>query len=108
VCLKHWFKDDLRCRHGYPVAHRGETEWSEFAGLTGFGNVDSSESGRTVGSGLQVFGEFLEKGCHPGRLDVFDGHPIHAGRPLVCTNIVPGPRQDVASGDFVVEGMETT
>lgn len=45
---------------------------------------------------------------HPGRLNVVDGHIVDAGHAAVGTNLDPRPRQHVAAGDLVIQGVEPT
>jgi hypothetical protein len=68
--------------------------------------VDPPQRRRPVGPSLERCGKIVEEGRHPGRLDVLDGDPIGAGRPSVCSHLVPGPFEDVAAGDLVEQGME--
>jgi len=108
VSLEHRFKDQLRRRHRHPVAHAWDRQWPGAARLSWLGDEDPPQRRRPVGPGPESCGELLKEGFHPGRLHRVDGHPINARRPSVGTNLVPGPEQDVAAGDLVVEGMETT
>jgi len=108
VSLEHWFKDQLRRRHRYPVAHTRDRQRPGAARLSWLGDIDSPQRLRPVGPDPKLRGELLKEGRHPGRLDGVDGHPINARRPSVSTDLVPGPLEDVAAGDLVVEGMETT
>ena len=108
VGLEHRFKDQLRRRHRYPIAHAWDRQRPGTARLSWLGDIDSPQRLRPVGPSPKLRGELLKEGCHPGRLYGVDGDPIHARRPSVSTDLVPGPPQDVAAGDLVVEGMETT
>jgi DNA invertase Pin-like site-specific DNA recombinase len=106
VGLEHRLEDQLRCRHRYPVAHGRDAERPGLARLARLGNVDPPQRRRPVGPGPKRCREVLEEGCHPGRLDLLDGHAIDAGCPSVGTNVVPGPFEDIAAGDLVEQGME--
>jgi hypothetical protein len=108
VGLQDRFKDQLGCCHRYPVAHGRDAERPGLARLARLGDVHPSQRRRPVGPGPQVRGELLQEGRHPGRLNGLDGYPINAWRPSVGTDVPPCPPQDVAAGDLVVEGMETT
>jgi hypothetical protein len=68
--------------------------------------VDPPQRRRPVPTGPKRCREVTEEGCHPGRLDVGDGHAIGARRPSVGSHLVPGPFEDVAAGDLVEQGME--
>ena len=106
VGLEDRLEDQLGRRHRYPVAHGRDAKRPGLARLARLGDMDSPQRRRPVGPGPERCREVAEEGCHPGRLDVGDGDPIHAGRPSVCSYLVPGPEQDVAAGDLVEQGME--
>jgi hypothetical protein len=108
VGLEDRFKDQLRRRHRYPVAHAWDRQRPGTARLSWLGDEDSPQRLRPVGPSPKLRGELLKEGRHPGRLHGVDGHPINARRPSVSTDLVPGPLEDVAAGDLVEQGMEAT
>jgi hypothetical protein len=108
VGLEHRFKDQLRRRHRHPVPHARNPKRPGAARLAWLGDEDPPQRPWPVGPGLQLCGELLEEGRHPGRLHRIDGDPIGTRRPSVSTDLVPGPEQDVAAGDLVEQGMKTT
>jgi hypothetical protein len=83
VGLEDRLQDQLRRCHGHPVTHRRNAERPGLARLTRLGDVDPAQRRRPVGPGPKRCREVLEERCHPGRLDLGDGDPIHAGRPSV-------------------------
>ncbi len=106
VGLEDRLQDQLRRGHDHPVAHARDPKRPGTTRLPRFGDMDPPQRRRPVGPGPKRCREVAEEGRHPGRLDVGDGDPIGAGRPSVCSHLVPGPEQDVAAGDLVVQGME--
>jgi hypothetical protein len=106
VGLEDRFEDQLRRGHRYPVAHARDRQRSGTTRLPRFWDMDPPQRRRPVRPGPKRCREVAEEGRHPGRLHGVDGHPIGAGRPSVCSHLVPGPAQDVAAGDLVVQGME--
>src|ERR671912_2576521 len=84
---------------------RGDAKRPGLARLPRLGDVHPPQRRRPVGPGPQLCGELLQE-ARPGRLDLVDGHPIHAGRPSVGAHLLPGPVEDVAAGDLVEQGME--
>jgi len=83
VGLKHRLQDQLRCRHHHPIAHGGNAKRPGLARLPRLGNVHPPQRRRPVAPGPQLCGELLQEARHPGRLDLINGHTIHAGRPSV-------------------------
>jgi hypothetical protein len=108
VGLEDRLQDQLRCRHRHPIAHGGDAKRPGLARLPRLGDVHPPQRRRPVAPGPKRCGEVAQEARHPGRLDLVDGHTVHAGRPSVGTDLVPGSPQDVAAGDLVVEGMEAT
>src|SRR5215204_1503023 len=106
VGLEDRLQDQLRRGHDHPVAHARDPKRPGTTSLPRLGDVDPPQRRRPIGPSLERCGKIVEEGRHPERLDVGDGDPIGAGRPSVCSHLVPGPAQDVAAGDLVEQGME--
>ncbi len=106
VGLEDRFKDQLRRRHRYPVAHGRDAKRPGRPRPARLGDVDPPQRRRPVRPGPECCGEVVEEGRHPGRLDTGDGDSVGAGRPSVGAHLVPGPFEDVAAGDLVEQGME--
>jgi hypothetical protein len=83
VGLEDRLQDQLGRGHRHPVTHARNAERPGLARLARLGNVDPPQRRRPVGPGLERCGQLLEEARHPGRLDAFDGDPIHARRPSV-------------------------
>jgi hypothetical protein len=108
VGLKDRFQHDLRRRHHHAISDRGDTERPQFTAATRFGDMDSPQRAWPVCPGAQLAGESVEELVDPGALDRLDAYAVDAGRPPVSTDLAPRPAHDVAAGDLVKHGMETT
>jgi hypothetical protein len=106
VGLEDRLQDQLRCGHRHPVTHGRDAKRPGLARLARLGDVHPPQRRRPVATGPKRCREVTEEGCHPGRLDLINGHAIHAGRPSVGSHLLPGPPPDIAAGNLVVESME--
>lgn len=105
VRLEDRFEDDLRRRHDHPVANGGDGERPILPRLR-LRDVDSPQRGRSIALPLECCGDLREELVDPGLLDGVDRDPVRSRSPSVCTDLAPGPLQDVAAGDVLIQGME--
>ena len=68
--------------------------------------MNTPQRPRPVGIGAQLRGELIEELTHPQGDHVVDGDAINAGRTSVGTDLAPGPANDVAAGDLVIQSVE--
>jgi len=108
VGLEDRLKHDLGCRHHHPIGHTRDTERPQLTWPPRLWDMNPPQRPRTVLARPELLSEFVEEVTHPGGHDVVDGHAIDAGRPAVSTDLAPSPLHDVAAGDLVKEGVETT
>ncbi len=111
IGLENGFEDDLGRRHDNPVGHSRDAERPGLTRLARFGDVDPSQGLRAIRLCLKCCGEAVEEHLDPVGATFGDrrnAHAVNSGGTLVLCHLDPGPPQDVAAGDLVVEGVEAS
>ena len=106
ICLKDRLNDQQHRHLDHPVSYTGNPQGAHLA--AGLGNVDPAHRSRSVGPGMQLSLNLIEKYLHSSFpfLDPTDRYPIHSRRSLIGS--YPNPRclQYISTKHPIIQRVE--